>query len=235
MIIFPAIDIKDGNCVRLKQGKFDELDVYFDNPVEVAQKWESKGAEFIHIVDLDGAKDGKSKNYDIIANIAKTVNIPIQVGGGIRSEEAVKNLLDAGVNRVILGTAAVNDEKFLREMAEKYGEKIVVSVDAKDGIVAVDGWINLSTIRSEEFVKTLDEIGVKTIVYTDIAKDGMMQGPNFDIYKEVSEISDIDVIASGGVSSIDDVKKLKSMDMYGAIIGKALYIDKIKLEDALEV
>ncbi len=235
MIIFPAIDIKDGNCVRLKQGKFDELDVYFDNPVEVAQKWESKGAEFIHIVDLDGAKDGKSKNYDIIANIAKTVNIPIQVGGGIRSEEAVKNLLDAGVNRVILGTAAVNDEKFLREMAEKYGEKIVVSVDAKDGIVAVDGWINLSTIRSEEFVKTLDEIGVKTIVYTDIAKDGMMQGPNFDIYKEVSEISDIDVIASGGVSSIDDVKKLKSMDMYGTIIGKALYIDKIKLEDALEV
>lgn len=235
MIIFPAIDIKDGNCVRLKQGKFDELDVYFDNPVEVAQKWESKGAEFIHIVDLDGAKDGKSKNYDIIANIAKTVNIPIQVGGGIRSEEAVKNLLDAGVNRVILGTAAVNDEKFLREMAEKYGEKIVVSVDAKDGIVAVDGWINLSTITSEEFVKTLDEIGVKTIVYTDIAKDGMMQGPNFNIYKEVSEISDIDVIASGGVSSIDDVKKLKSMDMYGAIIGKALYIDKIKLEDALEV
>lgn len=235
MIIFPAIDIKDGNCVRLKQGKFDELDIYFDNPVEVAKTWESKGAEFIHIVDLDGAKDGKSKNFEIIKNIASTVNIPIQVGGGIRSEEAIKNLLEAGVNRVILGTAAVNDEEFLREMTEKYAEKIVVSVDAKDGIVAVDGWVNLSTTKSTDFVKTLDEIGVKTIVYTDIAKDGMMQGPNFDIYKEVSEISDIDVIASGGVSSIDDVVKLKAMNMYGAIIGKALYIDEIKLEDALEV
>ncbi len=235
MIIFPAIDIKDGNCVRLKQGKFDELDIYFDNPVEVAKTWESKGAEFIHIVDLDGAKDGKSKNFDIIKNIASTVNVPIQVGGGIRSEEAIENLLEAGVNRVILGTAAVNDEDFLRKMTEKYAEKIVVSVDAKDGIVAVDGWVNLSTTKSTDFVKTLDEIGVKTIVYTDIAKDGMMQGPNFDIYKEVSEISDIDVIASGGVSSIDDVVKLKAMDIYGAIIGKALYIDEIKLEDALEV
>lgn len=235
MIIFPAIDIKDGNCVRLKQGKFDELDIYFDNPVEVAKNWEDKGAKFIHIVDLDGAKDGKSKNFDIIKNIAETVKVPIQVGGGIRTEEAIKTLLEAGVNRVILGTAAVNDENFLREMTKKYNEKIVVSVDAKDGIVAIDGWVNLSSLKSTDFVRTLDEIGVKTIVYTDIAKDGMMEGPNFNIYKEVSEISSIDVIASGGVSSIEDVKKLKSMDIYGAIIGKALYIDSIKLEEALEV
>ena len=235
MIIFPAIDIKDGNCVRLRQGRFDEKDIYFDNPVEVAVKWEEKGAEFIHIVDLDGAKDGKSKNYSIIEEIAKTVKIPIQVGGGIRNEDAIKNLLDAGVNRVILGTAAVNDESFLKKMVEKYKEKIVVSVDAKEGIVAVDGWINLSTVKSTDFIENLQKIGVKTIVYTDIAKDGMMQGPNFEIYEEVEKTSDIDVIASGGVSTIDDVKRLKEIDVYGAIIGKALYIEEIKLEDALEV
>ncbi|MDO5707497.1 MAG: 1-(5-phosphoribosyl)-5-[(5-phosphoribosylamino)methylideneamino]imidazole-4-carboxamide isomerase [Andreesenia angusta] len=235
MIIFPAIDIKDGNCVRLKQGKFDQKDIYFDNPVEVAKKWEEKKAEFIHIVDLDGAKDGKSKNYSIIEEIAKTVNIPIQVGGGIRNEEAIENLLNAGVNRVILGTAAVNDEEFLKKMVDKYKEKIVVSVDAKDGIVAIDGWVNLSTVKSTDFIKKLEEMGVKTIVYTDIAKDGMMEGPNFDIYEEVSNISSIDVIASGGVSSLEDLERLKSMNIYGSIIGKALYIDEIKLEDALEV
>lgn len=235
MIIFPAIDIKDGKCVRLKQGRFEDMDVYFDNPVEVAKKWESKGADFIHIVDLDGAKDGKSKNFEIIREIASTVNIPIQVGGGIRSEEAVRTLVEAGVNRVILGTAAVNDQELLKSLVEKYKEKIVVSIDAKDGVVAIDGWINLSDRKSTEFVKLLDQIGVKTIVYTDIAKDGMMEGPNFDMYKEVSEISGIDVIASGGVSTIADVKTLKDMDIYGAIIGKALYIDNIKLEEALEV
>lgn len=235
MIIFPAIDIKNGNCVRLKQGKFDELDVYFDDPVEVAKIWKEKGAKFIHIVDLDGAKDGKSKNYEIIKKIAEIINIPIQVGGGIRTEEAIKNLLNAGVNRVILGTAAVNDEQFLKNMVEKYGDQIVVSVDAKDGIVAIDGWVNLSEINSIEFIKTLDAMGVKTIVYTDIAKDGMMQGPNFKIYEKVSNISDINVIASGGVSNLEDLERLKEMDLYGAIIGKALYINKIKLEDALEV
>lgn len=235
MIIFPAIDIKDGKCVRLKQGRFEDMDVYFDNPVEVAKKWESKGADFIHIVDLDGAKDGKSKNFEIIREIASTVNIPIQVGGGIRSEEAVRTLVEAGVNRVILGTAAVNDQELLKSLVAKYKEKIVVSIDAKDGVVAIDGWINLSDRKSTEFVKLLDQIGVKTIVYTDIAKDGMMEGPNFDMYKEVSEISGIDVIASGGVSTIADVKTLKDMDIYGAIIGKALYIDNIKLEEALEV
>lgn len=235
MIIFPAIDIKDGNCVRLKQGKFEDMDVYFDNPIEVAKTWEAKGAEFIHIVDLDGAKDGKSKNLEIISEIAKTVNIPIQVGGGIRTREAVQTLLDAGVNRVILGTAAVNEKELLKSLVSEYAEKIVVSIDAKDGIVAIDGWINLSSLNSVDFVKELEEIGVQTIVYTDIAKDGMMEGPNFDIYRELMEKNSIDIIASGGVSTIDDVVKLSEMNMYGAIIGKALYIENIKLEDALEV
>lgn len=235
MIIFPAIDIKDGNCVRLKQGKFEDMDVYFDNPVEVAKTWEVKGAEFIHIVDLDGAKDGKSKNFEIISEIAKTVNIPIQVGGGIRNREAVQTLLDAGVNRVILGTAAVNEKELLKSLVDEYGKQIVVSIDAKDGIVAIDGWVNLSSLNSVDFVKELEEIGVQTIVYTDIAKDGMMEGPNFDIYRELMEKNSIDIIASGGVSTLEDVEKLSEMDMYGAIIGKALYIENIKLEDALEV
>lgn len=235
MIIFPAIDIKDGNCVRLKQGKFEDMDVYFYNPVEVAKTWEAKGAEFIHIVDLDGAKDGKSKNFEIISEIAKTVNIPIQVGGGIRNREAVQTLLDAGVNRVILGTAAVNEKELLKSLVDEYGKQIVVSIDAKDGIVAIDGWVNLSSLNSVDFVKELEEIGVQTIVYTDIAKDGMMEGPNFDIYRELMEKNSIDIIASGGVSTLEDVEKLSEMDMYGAIIGKALYIENIKLEDALEV
>ncbi|OHW62249.1 1-(5-phosphoribosyl)-5-[(5-phosphoribosylamino)methylideneamino] imidazole-4-carboxamide isomerase [Andreesenia angusta] len=235
MIIFPAIDIKDGNCVRLKQGKFEDMDVYFDNPVEVAKTWEAKGAEFIHIVDLDGAKDGKSKNFEIISEIARTVNIPIQVGGGIRTREAVQTLLDAGVNRVILGTAAVNEKELLKSLVDEYGKQIVVSIDAKDGIVAIDGWVNLSSLNSVDFVKELEEIGVQTIVYTDIAKDGMMEGPNFEIYRELMEKNSIDIIASGGVSTLEDVAKLSEMDMYGAIIGKALYIENIKLEDALEV
>lgn len=235
MIIFPAIDIKDGNCVRLKQGKFEDMDVYFDNPVEVAKTWEAKGAEFIHLVDLDGAKDGKSKNFDIISEIAKTVKIPVQVGGGIRTREAVQTLLDAGVNRVILGTAAVNEKELLKSLVDEYGKQIVVSIDAKDGIVAIDGWVNLSSLNSVDFVKELEEIGVETIVYTDIAKDGMMEGPNFDIYRELMEKNKIDIIASGGVSTLEDVAKLSEMNMYGAIIGKALYIENIKLEDALEV
>jgi phosphoribosylformimino-5-aminoimidazole carboxamide ribotide isomerase len=235
MIIFPAIDIKDGNCVRLRQGKFEDMEVYFENPVEVAKTWEEKGAEFIHIVDLDGAKDGKSKNFEIIREIASTVKIPIQVGGGIRNRESVKMLLEAGVNRVILGTAAVNDKELLKSLVDEYREKIVVSIDAKDGLVAIDGWINLSELDSVTFVKELENIGVKTIVYTDIAKDGMMEGPNFEVYEELMEKNDIDVIASGGVSTLDDVKKLSELNMYGAIIGKALYIDNIKLEEALEV
>lgn len=235
MIIFPAIDIKDGNCVRLKQGKFEDMDVYFDNPVEVAKTWEAKGAEFIHIVDLDGAKDGKSKNFEIISEIARVVNIPIQVGGGIRTREAVQTLLDAGVNRVILGTAAVNEKELLKSLVDEFGKQIVVSIDAKDGIVAIDGWVNLSSLNSVDFVKELEEIGVQTIVYTDIAKDGMMEGPNFEIYRELMEKNSIDIIASGGVSTLEDVAKLSEMEMYGAIIGKALYIENIKLEDALEV
>ncbi|AFS78761.1 1-(5-phosphoribosyl)-5-[(5-phosphoribosylamino)methylideneamino] imidazole-4-carboxamide isomerase HisA [Gottschalkia acidurici 9a] len=235
MIIFPAIDMKDGKCVRLKQGMFDEVTVFGENPVEMAKKWEEKGGEFLHLVDLDGAKDGVPKNLDIIKEICKNINIPIQLGGGIRNKETVKLLLEAGVNRVILGTVAINNIGLLKELVNEYGEKIVVSIDAKDGLVAVDGWINVSEVKSIDLVKELESIGVKTIVYTDISKDGMMAGPNFEIYKTLQECVNIDVIASGGVSSIEDIRKLKEMNMYGAIVGKALYTGDIELEKALEV
>ncbi len=235
MIIFPAIDMKDGKCVRLEQGLFDKVTVFGEDPVQMAQKWEREGGKFLHLVDLDGAKDGVPKNLEIIKNICKNISIPIQLGGGIRSKETVKLLLEAGVSRVILGTMAINNIELLKELVMEYGEKIVVSIDAKDGLVAVDGWVNVSEVESIDLVRELETIGVKTIVYTDIAKDGMMEGPNFDIYKTLSESTKIDVIASGGVSSIENVRKLKEMDMYGAIIGKALYTGDIKLSDALEV
>ena len=235
MIIFPAIDMKDGKCVRLEQGLFDKVTVFGENPVEMAKKWESEGGEFLHLVDLDGAKDGVPKNLEIIKDICKSINIPIQLGGGIRNKETVKILLDAGVSRVIVGTMAINNMELLKELVTEYGERIVVSIDAKDGLVAVDGWVNVSEVDSIDLVRELETIGVGTIVYTDIAKDGMMEGPNFDIYKTLSESTKIDVIASGGVSSIENVEKLKKMNMYGAIIGRALYTGDIKMKDALEV
>ena len=235
MIIFPAIDMKDGKCVRLEQGLFDKVTVFGEDPVAMAKKWESEGGKFLHLVDLDGAKDGIPKNLEIIKNICKNINIPIQLGGGIRNKETVKILLDAGVSRVIVGTMAINNMELLKELVDEYGERIVVSIDAKDGLVAVDGWVNVSEVNSIDLVRKLDKIGVKTIVYTDIAKDGMMEGPNFDIYKTLAENTNIDVIASGGVSSIENVEKLKKMNMYGAIIGRALYTGDIKLKDALEV
>src|SRR5699024_5705798 len=178
MIIFPAIDILKGNCVRLIQGDYNREKIYGDSPVDMAKQWEAKGAEFIHIVDLDGARSGKSINEQIIIDIAKSVAVPIQVGGGIRSMETVKTYLDNGVNGVIVGTAAIEDETFLKEAVETYGERIVVSLDAKDGYVATEGWTDTSDVRALDIVKDLEELGVKTIVYTDIAKDGMLQGPN---------------------------------------------------------
>ena len=233
MIIFPAIDILQGRCVRLIQGDYNREKVYSDSPVDMAKQWEAKGAEFIHIVDLDGAKSGKSINEDIIIEIAKSVNIPIQVGGGIRSMETVKTYLDNGVNRVIIGTAAIEDESFLKEAVEVYSERIVVSLDAKNGYIATDGWTDTSDVLALDLAKKLETIGVKTIVYTDIAKDGMLQGPNLEEQKAINEATKMDVIASGGVTTKEDVENLKQLNMYGAIVGKALYDGKITLEELL--
>ncbi|HZW67189.1 MAG TPA: 1-(5-phosphoribosyl)-5-[(5-phosphoribosylamino)methylideneamino]imidazole-4-carboxamide isomerase [Pseudogracilibacillus sp.] len=234
MIIFPAIDILNGKCVRLIQGDYNKEVIYDDSPVDMAKQWEAKGAEFIHIVDLDGAKTGKSINEQIIIDIAKAVTVPIQVGGGIRSMETVKTYLDSGVNRVIVGTAAIEDEAFLQEAVEKYGERIVVSLDAKEGFVATEGWTDTSNVRALDIVKDLEKLGVKTIVYTDIAKDGMLQGPNLEEQSAMNEATAVDVIASGGVTTREDVDNLKALNMYGAIVGKALYDGKITFEELIK-
>ena len=235
MIIFPAIDIKDNKCVRLLQGDFDKVNVYGNDPSLMAKKWEDKGAKFLHIVSLNGARGEGNVNDESIKKLLSTVNIPIQMGGGIRSKERVKELLDLGVDRVILGSVAIKDKDLLKDLISQYKEKIVVSVDAKNGKVAAQGWEEVSDINSLDFCKELEKIGVKTIVYTDISKDGMMIGPNFDIYEKLSKETNLDIIASGGVTSIEDVKKLKAMDLYGVIIGKSLYENKIDLKEVLDL
>lgn len=234
MIIFPAIDILDGQCVRLIQGDYNREKVYSNSPVDMAKQWEKKGAEYIHIVDLNGAKTGESINKEIIKEIASTVSIPVQVGGGIRSIDTIKDYLENGVSRVIIGTAAINDQVFLQEAVEAFGEKIAVSIDARNGYVATDGWTDTSDVPALDLIKKLEEVSVKTIVYTDIAKDGMLQGPNLTEQQTINEATKMDVIASGGVTTKEDVENLRQLNMYGAIIGKALYDGKLEFESLME-
>lgn len=231
MIIFPAIDILDGNCVRLIQGDYNQERIYGDSPVDMAKKWESLGAAYIHIVDLNGAKSGESINKEVIRAISNTVSIPVQVGGGIRSLEVIKGYIDSGVARVIIGTAAITDKVFLQQAVDAYGDKIAVSVDARNGYVATDGWTDTSDVKAIDLVKELEALGVKTIVYTDIAKDGMLQGPNLEEQALIHGATSMDVIASGGVTTAEDVSNLASLDLYGAIIGKALYDGKLDFRE----
>ncbi|NLJ58380.1 MAG: 1-(5-phosphoribosyl)-5-[(5-phosphoribosylamino)methylideneamino]imidazole-4-carboxamide isomerase [Tissierellia bacterium] len=235
MILFPAIDIKDNKCVRLIQGKFDRVNVYSGDPVEMAKKWESMGAEYLHVVDLDGAKYEGFQNRKSIEKIVKSINIPMQTGGGIRSEERINNLIDIGVARVIVGTMAVENPELLKELTKIYKEKLAVSIDALNGKVASRGWQEVGSVDSLEMCKFLESIGIETVVYTDISKDGMLSGPNFKIYEKLSKEVSIDIIASGGVTTLDDIGKLKEMNLYGAIIGKALYENKLDFTDALSV
>jgi phosphoribosylformimino-5-aminoimidazole carboxamide ribotide isomerase len=234
MIIFPAIDIKDNKCVRLSQGNFNKVKTYSNEPFDMALKWKNEGASFLHIVDLDGARSEEIINKKSIEKIAENIGLPIQVGGGIRSEEKIKSFIDMGVQRVIIGTIAVENKELLKELVSKYKEKLIVSIDAKDGKVALRGWEVISEVDSIDLCKELEEIGIKTIVYTDISKDGMLEGPNFDIYKILSQKTSLNIIASGGISSIDDIKRLKDMNIYGAIVGKALYDNKIELKEVLK-
>ena len=234
MIIFPAIDMKDNKCVRLSQGDFDKIKVYSDKPVEMALEWERKGAEFLHLVDLDGAKSEGFVNKESIEDIVKNLSIPVQVGGGIRSEAKVEELLNLGVNRVIVGTMAIENRELLEKLVSKYKEKIVVSIDAKDGKVATRGWKVVSSVDSLDLCKELEEIGVETIVYTDISKDGMLKGPNLDIYETLSKKTSLNIIASGGISFMEDIKKLKSMNIYGGIIGKAFYDNLLDFEEVIK-
>lgn len=235
MKIFPAIDLYDGKAVRLYKGDYDNMTVYSNNPIEIAYKFEAAGAEFIHVVDLEGAKDGTTPNIGIVSEIAKKTSLKVEIGGGIRSMETLDKYFSAGVFRAILGTAAVNDEVFLRAALGKYGEKIAVGADIKDGLVAIKGWIEKSEYTTDMFFEKMCSLGVKTIICTDISKDGAMKGTNRELYKELSEKFSIDIVASGGVSDIGDVKALADMDLYGAIIGKAYYLGKIDLEEAIKI
>ena len=233
MRIYPAIDIIDGACVRLVQGDYSQKTKFADDPCEIAVRWQNEGGEFIHIVDLDGARNGEMPNFDLIVRIADKLNIPIEVGGGVRNMECVEKYLDNGVNRVIIGTSALSNPDFVKEAVAKYGERIVVGIDAKDGMVAVNGWEEVSTTSAIDLAKQMEKIGVKTIIYTDIATDGMLKGPNVKAMEEMTEAVSIDVVASGGVSSVDDIEKLKGTGVEGAIVGKALYTDTLCLNDAI--
>lgn len=235
MHIFPAIDLYDGKAVRLLKGDYQKMTVYSENPLEIAKDFENSGAEFLHIVDLEGAKTGETPNINTIEKIVKNTLLFTEVGGGIRTLETVRKYADIGVKRVILGTAAVNDEEFLLSAVKKYGEKIAVGIDIKDGFVAIKGWTDLSKYTPFEFCEKMQNIGVKNIICTDVSKDGAMQGTNLDLYKEMSERFDLNITASGGVSGIDDIKRLKGLGIYGAIIGKAYYTKAISLSRAIEV
>lgn len=235
MKIFPAIDLYEGAAVRLFKGDYNQMTVYDKNPLNIAKKFEECGAEFLHMVDLEGAKTGLTPNLETIENIVKNTSLFVELGGGIRSIETVEKYLSIGVSRVILGTAAITDEAFLDEAIAKYGEKIAVGVDIKDGYVAIKGWTEKSQYTFEDFCKKMQDKGVKTLICTDISKDGAMKGTNRELYKSLSEKLSLDIIASGGVSTIDDIRALREMNLYGAIIGKAYYTNAIDLKEAIEV
>ena len=235
MLIFPAIDLYEGKAVRLLRGDYAQMTVYSEHPEEIALEFSKAGATWIHLVDLEGAKTGETPNLETVKKIVAASGLCAEVGGGIRSMEVIKTYLEAGVSRVILGTAAVTDEDFLREALATYGEKIAVGVDIKDGKVAIKGWTVASELDAIPFCEKLQKMGVRTVICTDISKDGAMMGTNHALYQELSRRFDLQIIASGGVSSMEDVEKLAGLDLYGAIIGKAYYTGAIDLPRAIEV
>lgn len=235
MLILPAIDLVNGCAVRLFKGDYDNMTVYSNNPVEVALKFKEAGAEFIHLVDLEGARDGDTPNIKVVEDIVKTTCIPVEIGGGIRSTEVIDRYLSIGVNRIILGTAAVTDEELLKTVVGKYGDMIAVGVDVRDGFVAIKGWLEKSQYTLEAFFEKLSALKVNTVICTDISKDGAMQGTNREMYRLLSRKFNMNIVASGGVSSLDDIKALKEMGLYGAILGKAYYVGAVDLKKAIEV
>ncbi len=235
MLIYPAIDLYNSKAVRLFKGDYQQMTIYNDNPVEVALDFKNSGATHIHLVDLEGAKTGETPNFDTVKSIKNTTGLFCEIGGGIRDMDTIEKYVSAGIDRVILGTAAVTNEGFVAQAVSKYGDKIAVGIDIKDGFVAIKGWTEKSNIDAFDFFEQMVNIGVKTIICTDISKDGAMQGTNHDLYKALSEKFNVDIIASGGVSSIEDIKKLRTLDIHGAIIGKAYYTGAINLKEAIEV
>lgn len=234
MIIYPAIDVKDGRCVRLVQGKFDNVTIYSDNPVEMAQKWERMGAQYLHVIDLDGARVGRPQNVAVISDMAVNIGIPLQLGGGIRTIESIEITLCKGIQRVILGTSAVKDPELVKKAIKAFGDNLAVAIDARDGMVAIEGWAKTSQFTAIGFAKKMEELGARTIIYTDISRDGMLSGPNLKAMEEMRKAVNIEVIASGGVRTLDDIRNLKNIGMSGVIVGKALYTGDLDIREALE-
>lgn len=235
MKIFPAIDLFEGKAVRLFKGDYNAMTVYSENPVEIALDFQRQGAKCMHLVDLEGAKSGDTPNLKTVEKLVSATDLFVEVGGGIRSMEVIERYFAIGVNRVILGTAAVTDREFLKAALARYGDKIAVGVDIKDGFVAIKGWTEKSALEAFAFCKELQSLGVKTIICTDISKDGAMQGANYGLYQRLEEELSLDIVASGGVSDLDGVKILAETGIYGAIVGKAYYTKAISLKEAIEV
>lgn len=235
MHIFPAIDLVGGKAVRLFKGDYAQMTVYSDSPLDVAKDFENQGATHIHLVDLEGAKDGTTPNIETVKSIAQNTSLFTEIGGGIRGMETAEKYISCGVDRIILGTAAVTDEVFLKEAINAFGDKVAVGVDIKDGFVAIKGWLEKSEFSAFDFCEKMQKMGVKTLICTDISKDGAMQGTNHELYRKLASRFNINITASGGVSSIEDVEKLTSLGIYGAIIGKAYYTGAINLKEAIEV
>ena len=235
MLLFPAIDLYDHKVVRLLKGDYQKMTVYSEDPVATARGIEADGGRWLHLVDLEGAKDGTTPNFDVVAAICQETKLQVEIGGGIRSLEMIERYLNAGVARVILGTKAVTDEDFLRDAVGRWGDRIAVGVDAKDGRVAVKGWVEVLDVDMFDFLWKLRSIGVKTAIVTDISKDGAMKGTNLPLYERLSRLDGIDITASGGVSTLEDIRALRDMGLYGAILGKAMYNGAIDLKDALAV
>ncbi len=233
MLLFPAIDLYEGKAVRLYKGRYDEMTVYSEDPGAIGEDFAACGAGHIHIVDLEGAKSGETPNFETVCDIRRRSGCFCEIGGGIRTMEVVERYMDAGMDRVILGTAAVTDRAFLEEAVKRFGDRIAVGVDIRDGDVAIKGWTQDSGLDAFEFCRDMQDLGVRTLIVTDISKDGAMKGTNRTLYKDMSNQFDLQITASGGVSSMEDVKALAEMDLYGAIIGKAYYIGAIDLKEAV--
>lgn len=234
MNIFPAIDLFEGKAVRLFKGDYNQMTVYSESPEKVALYFKECGAEYIHLVDLEGAKSGETPNFDTVKKIIEVSGLKAEIGGGIRSEEVIEKYINAGAYRVILGTAAATNPEFLERVAKKYGDKIAVGCDLKDGYVATKGWLETTSETGEEFFARVEKLGIKTVICTDISRDGAMKGTNLELYKELSRKFDIDIIASGGVTDMSDVESLAEMDIYGAILGKAIYTGNIDLKTVIK-
>lgn len=234
MIVYPAVDIKDGKCVRLSQGKFNAVTVYAENPVEMALKWEKLGARYLHVIDLDGARLGVPQNVAVASEVAVKLGIPVQLGGGIRTIEMIETILCKGLQRVILGTSAVRDPELVKKALKIFENNVVIGIDAKDGKVAIEGWEKTSDFTAVEFAKKMEDLGARTIIYTDISKDGMLAGPNLTAMEEMVKAVCMEIICAGGVTSVSDVRNLKEIGVSGAIIGKALYTGDMDLGEALE-